>query len=62
MSVTQDQIMAELRKVALPGGSNLVESDLVRALTLEFIQNKILIIHIRNSSTYKDKPEQTLTL
>lgn len=34
MSVTQDQIMAELHKVALPGGSNLVEADLVRALTL----------------------------
>jgi ATP-binding protein involved in chromosome partitioning len=35
MPVTQDLIMATLKKVALPGGANLVDADLVRALTVQ---------------------------
>ena len=35
MSVTRDDILEALRKIGLPGGGDLVSSDMVRALTVE---------------------------
>ena len=35
MSVTRDDILEALRKIGLPGGGDLVSSDMIRALTVE---------------------------
>ena len=34
MAVNRDRVMQELEQVAVPGGSNLVRADLIRALTM----------------------------
>lgn len=35
MAVTRDTVLAELGRIAMPGGGSIIEADIVRALTIE---------------------------
>ena len=43
MAVTQDEILAALRHVTVPGGGNLVDSDMLRALSIEGAQVRFVV-------------------